>query len=140
MAEIVAAVAVVLSLLYVGAGVRQNTKAIEGTTFQEVVRASNEYLLAVVGDSALADIVIRAWTDPSQLTNAEKLRFFYYDRVRWRNMENAFLQHERGVLGDQEWGAYSRLACGALDERTWGRHVSALSSAFVEFIETCQDS
>ena len=138
-AEIVAAVAVVLSLLYVGTEVRQNTKAVEGTTYQELVRASNEYLLTVAADSALAEILVRAWTDPSQLTDAEKLRSFFYERVFWRNMENAYLQHGRGILGEQEWEVYSRIACNGKTDRTWGLHVPALGAAFTEFIENCPD-
>ena len=48
-AEIIAAVAVIVSLLYVGMEVRRNTAATQAATYQEVVQASNEYLLALAG-------------------------------------------------------------------------------------------
>ena len=64
-AEIVGAVAVVVSLLYVGNEVRRNTTATQAATYQEVVNASNEYLLALASDSALAEIVGRAEADPA---------------------------------------------------------------------------
>lgn len=139
LAEVVAALAMVASLLYVGAGVRQNTRAIEGATYQEVVRASNEYLLALASNGELAEISVRARADPSQLTDSEGLRHFYYERVFWRNMENAFLQHERGILGPDEWEVYLRIACRLRNDHTWEFHVGALSPGFVEVVESCPD-
>jgi hypothetical protein len=138
-AEIISAIAVVVSLLYVGAGVRQNTVAIEGTTYQQVVRASNEYLLTVAADPTFAEILVRAWSDPSQLTAVEKVRFYYHERVFWRNMENAYFQNAKGVLGEQEWEVYSRIACKGKNEVTWERHAASLSTEFVEFIEACPE-
>ena len=137
--EIISAIAVVLSLLYVGAEVRQNTRAIEGTTYQAVVRASNEYLLAVATDSTFAEILVRSWSDPSQLTAVQKVRLFYHERVFWRNMENTYFQHEKGVLGEQEWEVYYGIACRRKNEETWKQHASALSTAFVELIEACPE-
>jgi hypothetical protein len=136
-AEVISAVAVVLSLIYVGVGLRQNTSAIEGRTYQDVVRASNEYLLAVATDPALAETIARSWSDRSQLSQIERVQLFYLERVFWRNMENAYLQHERGILGEQEWGAYSRLVCEQKNEVTWDGHVPTLSAVFVEFVESC---
>jgi hypothetical protein len=138
-AEIISAIAVVVSLLYVGIGLRENTKAIEGTTYQQMVRASNEYLLAAAADSGLAEILTRTWSDSSHLTPVEWVRAIYYERVLWRNMENAYFQHERGVLDDQGWEVYSRIACKSRIQRSWRMHTPALSAEFVKFIETCSE-
>jgi hypothetical protein len=137
LAEIVAAVALILSLVYVGREVRQNTAATEGATYQEMVRASNEYLLTVATDSSLAAIVSRGGSDPASLNGEEGLRYFYIRRVFWRNMENAFVQHERGVLADPEWATYHYLLCSQADDVTWTYHAPAFSPAFGDVVEAC---
>jgi hypothetical protein len=136
-AEIVAAIAVVASLAYVGREIRQNTAATEGATYQEIVRASNEYLLAIAGDSALAAIVTRGDADMTSLSVEDGVRYFNVKRVLWRNMENAYVQHERGVLADSEWAVYHRIACTSWHEASWPWHRDALNPAFVSLIESC---
>lgn len=138
LAEIVAAGAVILSLVYFGREVRQNTAATEGATYQEIIRASNEYLLTLATDSSLAAIVSRAGSDPTSLNDEEQLRYFYIRRVFWRNMENAFVQHERGVLADTEWATYHHVLCGQADDVTWPYHAPAFSPAFVDVVKACR--
>ena len=140
MAEIVGAAAVVVSLLYVGIEVRRNTAATQAATYQEVVQASNEFLLALAGDPELAEIVQKAETDPGKLTDLEGRRYFAYQRVFWRNMDNAFVQHQRGVLADPEWGVYSGIACNVRTGAaswSWSFHSGDLSPDFVRLMDKC---
>jgi hypothetical protein len=139
LAEIIAAGALILSLVYVGREVRQNTAATEGSTYQEMIRASNDYLLTLATDSSLAAIVSRAGSDPASLNDEEQLRYFYVRRVFWRNMENAFVQHERGVLADAEWATYHHILCSQSDDVTWPYHARAFSPAFVDVVKACRD-
>lgn len=135
-AEIFSAIAVIASLVYVGIGLRENTKAIEGSTYQQMISESNEYLLAAAKDSGLADIMLRSWSDSSHLTGVERVRYIYFERVFWRNMENAFFQHKRGILDDQGWEVYEKLARKGFKKETWDYHTAALSQEFIKFMET----
>lgn len=139
LAEIVAAVAVIFSLVYLGAEVRQNTNAIQGVTYQGIIDASGEYLLTIAGDSSLAAIMARASEDPSALSPGEFYRYFSLVRVYWRNMENAYLQHGRGVLGEEEWDVYARIICTSKSgfESTWTWHMNTLNPGFRSFVESC---
>jgi hypothetical protein len=140
LAEIVAALAVVVSLLHVASQVRRNTEATQAASYQAMVRASNEYLLSLASDATLADIVHRAKTDTASLTPAEGRRYFAYVRVFWRNMDNAYVQHERGVLADSEWEVYRGIACAALTRHpswSWALHADSLSPGFVEIMNGC---
>ncbi len=139
-AEIIGGVAVVASLLYVGNEVRRSTAATQAATYQEVVNASNGYLLALASDSALAEIVGRAEADPRSLSEAEGRRYLFYSRVFWRNMDNAFVQHRRGVLAEPEWEVYRGIAC---ERRTsppawmWDLHREVMSPDFVVLMDEC---
>ena len=139
-AEIVAAIAVVMSLLFVGGEVRQNTAATQAATYQEMIRASNEYLLALASDSALTDIVRAAETDPTSLSDSEMRRYFSYSRVFWRNMDNAFVQRERGVLAEVDWEVYRGIACASRvrdQPWVWDMHAGSLSPEFVAIMDDC---
>jgi hypothetical protein len=140
-AEIVAAIAVVMSLIFVGREVRQNTAATQAATYQEMIRASNEYLLALASDSALTAIVRGAETDPTSLSDTEMRRYFSYSRVFWRNMDNAFVQHERGVLAEADWEVYRGIACARsrVNDQSWvwDMHADALSPEFVAVMNDC---
>lgn len=137
-AEIVAAGALILSLVYFGRELRQNTAATQGATYQEMIRASNEYLLTLAADSSLAAIVSRGGSDLASLDDEEGLRYFYVRRVFWRNMENAFVQRERGVLADPEWATYHHVLCSQADDATWPYQAPAFSPAFVGVVEACR--
>ena len=58
LAEIISAAAVVLSLVYVGAELRGNTKAVEAATLLEVNRIAREHLLVAWTDADATRIEI----------------------------------------------------------------------------------
>lgn len=111
-AEIVASVAVVVSLIYVGSEVGKNTKAVQGAAFQEIAHASDEYLLAIASDPALTAIFNDGNADPSAPTSTAATRHFILIRVYWRNMENTFLQFQRGLLGGRNGRRTARSYAG----------------------------
>ena len=74
-AEIVAAVAVVLSLIYVGRGLIDNTAAIRATSVQAITSGTREALLAVAVDEDLSRIVRIGSADRSMLSGDEAYRF-----------------------------------------------------------------
>lgn len=142
LAELIGAVAVVLSLMYVAVEIRQNTQAVQSATYQELVARSNEFLVVLAQDSTLTDIWLRGEADLSSLTDTEGQRYWWIVQAYWRNMENAFRQHERGMLGDLEYGVYVRLTCSpkAPGRRLgWRTHSATLSPDFIRFVESCVD-
>jgi len=134
--ELVASAAVVVSLVFLSYEVRENTRAIEGTAFQELIHASDASLLAVATDSALASIWNRG-AEYDSLSPSDQARFFALTRVFWRNYENAYLQYRRGLINPEEWGVYFGLACES-KSTSWALHRDAMTPSFVEVVETCQ--
>lgn len=111
--EVFGSIAVVISLVFVGLEIRQNTAASRAATYQEIIRASNEYLLVIGADPDLSLIMYRASSDSlrERLSGLDQLQYFNVRRVFRRNMENAYVQHQIGVPGDVEWDTYHGLAC-----------------------------
>jgi len=140
--EVVSAAAVVVSLIYVAIEIRHNTEAVQSATYQQLVAASDEFLLVLAEDAELTDIWLRGDDDPSALDDTEAQRYWWIVRTYLRNMEHAFRQHQRGLLGDVEWDLYAKMMCTPWPEGrrlSWPRHSPTLSPDFVSFLESCQD-
>ena len=140
--EVFGGIAVVVSLVFVGLEIRQNTAASRAATYQEIIRASNEYLLAIGADPGLSLIMYRASSDSlrERLSGLDQLQYFNVRRVFWRNMENAYVQHPIGVLGDAEWDTYHGLACRGREieiPEMWRTSIYALRPDFVALMVAC---
>lgn len=110
--EVIGAVAIVVSLIYVASELRHNTDATQAATFQQMVQLSATGLITMASDADLADILRRGIQDRASLADQERLRFFLINRAQWRAMEAASLQRQHGVLGDPKWNSYKTLMCG----------------------------
>jgi hypothetical protein len=138
-AEVIGALAIVVSLIYVANEVRHNTAATQAATFQQMVQQSASSLIAIAADAELADLQRRGIRDAKSLTEQEEFRLFLITRAQWRGMEGAFFQKQHGVLGDAEWESYRNTMCQELISILgWEEHRSALSPEFVAFIEGCR--
>lgn len=73
--------AVVLSLVYVGVQVRQNTAAIQTSTSQDVYQQNQEQGLLVLESAEVAEILLKARQDPASLSPVDSIR-----HRRWLNV------------------------------------------------------
>ena len=73
--EFFGGLAVIASLIFVGAQIRQNTRALKLAHLRGVTDGVRESLSAGVGDPELAAIVIRAYNDLASLDPVERYRF-----------------------------------------------------------------
>jgi len=141
MAEVVAAVAVVLSLVYVGRELRSNTAAVRGTVRQAISDAASASLLPIAADSALSRIRQLGDEDPSLLDEAEAYCHRLVMRQFWAAMANVYDQHELGLLDSQVWSGYLSTICGAWartgPRETWPDHRPVVARGFAELVEAC---
>src|SRR5690606_5613238 len=73
-AQIVGALGVIVSLIYVAAEVRQNTNAVRAATFQEMVAMTVQLRSELVTDPTFAALAVKASADPASLTPPEAAR------------------------------------------------------------------
>lgn len=141
LAEIVAAVAVVLSLIYVGRELQSNTAAVRAESLQGVSDASGQLLSTTAADSALSRIRQLGNRDISLLTEAEAYRYGLLTRQSFFTLQNVFFQNELEVLDPRVWRGYRRVICGLWSNSgvrdTWHLHREAFDPEFVELVEGC---
>ena len=105
-AEIIAAIAVVFSLVYVGLEVNQNTAAVQAATHLSLIEYGRDQSEISVTNPDFAALVAKAEADPSTLTKLEKDRFFEFTTWRMAAWEASFLRWKDGSMNDTLWAAF----------------------------------
>jgi hypothetical protein len=105
-AEIASAAAVVVSLIYVGVEVSQNTAAVKASTQQAMIDYGREQSEILVTDDRLADLVSRGEESPGSLTPHERRQFYEFTTWRLSMWELSFLNHRSGLIDEEMWLAW----------------------------------
>lgn len=97
-ADVVGPVAVVLSLIYVGLEIRQNTRAILTSTSQAVYSQYLDSKLPLVEDAEFAELLILADTAPASLTEAQQERLVFFHSFEVNLYEAVFTNTRLGTM------------------------------------------
>jgi len=138
--EFVGALGVVASLVYLAVQVRQNTASVRAATFQALAQSYSDFASLIGSDGEVARILHAGSSDPEAGTELERFRFNFLLVAATRRWENAFYQHERGMLDASQWEG---LQAGALlslrtpGGRAWWRAFGHIyySAAFRDWVD-----
>jgi hypothetical protein len=140
-AEIVAAVTVVISLFFVALEVRSNTRAVHAATLQSVIGIARQQVLLMASDGDLNRIAMTGDNDLTQLTPEERLRYWWQDRSFWLGMQTIYREWQLGVLPNEEWDVYNKVICINIGVRgtraLWSQQRMLLMPTFVRLVEAC---
>ena len=125
-AEIAAAVGVILSLVFVGVEIRQNTAAVRAQTRQQLTDSSSEFLLSLA-TTDLGELWGRFIRGDS-LTFGERYRIGAGLIAAVRNIENVYLQTQEGVIDESALLSYG-----------WRGSIVYGSDSFAEWWQTNSD-
>ncbi|MDH3379233.1 MAG: hypothetical protein OEQ39_20095 [Gammaproteobacteria bacterium] len=116
--EVVGALAVIATLLYLAVQIRQNTKAIKGTTLTAITE-HKQFELRWSSDIATA--WRKSLTDPKSLTPDESWQMAEWLSSCFVARQNEFFQHKQGLIDDETWEASERIIKLALSGE-WARN------------------
>ena len=117
-AEIVSAVAVVLSLIYVGSEIRQNTLAAQdGSHLSSLVLGHD--LESKLWDPEFADTYDAGLRDYSTLRGPQKRQFDSFVSQNINVWEYAFYARDRGVMVDELWEGWDRYHRSEFRQDSW---------------------
>ncbi len=105
--EVLGAGAVLVTLIYLAAQVRQNVRIAKASIRESRTAASQTVLLAIRDEAELI-------TKTKPLTEAEKLRVQQVYSAMFRDWEAYFYQREQGLLDESEWIAIASAIENAL--------------------------
>ena len=132
------ALVVVISLIYVGIQIKQNTKVARSATRQAITELMIESNKDLVSDPSLADVFIKDLKG-EKLDSVDRLRLLSRAFLALRNWENIHYQYRTGMLTEDEWRGF-RLNLEAIFEwqtvRTvWKNEKQFYSGAFQKEID-----
>ena len=135
--ELIGIAAIVVSLFFVGLELRQNTDAVKASTIYGMSSLYQEFYLLMASDPELTRIFRDGRQDMGQLSENEFARFLWIERSRVVRLQTAFLQWQRGTLGDQDWMFYRSFVCRESERQSWDSTKTILVPDFVAYAESC---
>lgn len=142
--ELVGAIAVVVSLIYLGRQVRHGARAELASTEMQAARMWSEFHARVAHSPDMTRIWDLAHTSPERLAPEDQQRFVWLIAEYFYLVEGLFKQHRRGFLSDDSLRQHARTAGGVLGNPVarewWASDVSPFSSEFRLFIDSILDA
>ena len=119
--EFVGAIGVVISLVYLGRQLVQNTQSVRAASFNSMVQNSIRLSEHAFRDSEFAAFLARAQDDPTSLSAEESVRWDSYMNAVWRHFGNLQYAHRVGTLDNQMWNAYKATLKDHLRTPSWAQ-------------------
>jgi len=139
-AELLGALGVIASLLYVGVQIRENSRVVQASTSQAVADSAQARLLAVAGSLSLASTLAKLSESPTELSSAEALQANYMRTASFKGFENQFFQFRQGLLTEDTWRGYQFFLLANLSapevREWWNRSKAGFDSSFRKHVET----
>ena len=113
-AEITSAIAIIISLVFVGFQIKENTKATRASTFHEIAALDIQVLLSCANSQDSAKKITTFRENPDALSGDELNHGFYLFGAEVRHVENMFLQHKNKMLSERDWRSRKSLVEGVV--------------------------
>lgn len=108
--QIVSAIAVIASLIFVGIQLSQATAAIRASSSEAHAALYTELVHSIIDNADFAKIWTVGTADPSALSEEEWVRFVAYSSALFRQYETSRVQWLRGRLDDEHWQTIQKQA------------------------------
>ena len=98
LSQVAAAAGVIISLIYLAAQIKSNTKETRAASFNAVTDSFNHFNFLVAQDRTLAALFLRGSADYGQLDGVEEMQFDLLILGLFRIHESVFYQSNRGTM------------------------------------------
>lgn len=141
--EILGAVTVVLSLVYVAAQLRQNTKALRRAASADAIAAIRHWNDALIRDPEVARIFSEGLSGFHALNESDRVRFITLLVNFFKTFEDLHYQYVEGALDREVWAGYEHL--GKMYFNTpgmreyWAERRAIFSASFQRWMDAIAD-
>jgi hypothetical protein len=105
--ELIGGVAVVVSLVYLGVQVRQNTRGVRGSTLQLNTDFWGEHFMHLA-EPELTAAYVSGMSGRPDIKPLHYTQFFFICRATFVGFENQYFQYRQGVLDPATYAGYER--------------------------------
>ena len=139
-AEVLGALAVLITLIYLAQQIRQNTEEVRSANYHSVTDSFNELNLTVAGDSELARVFRIGNENYEQLSEDEQTQYGFFMHAAFRIMDVINFQSQHGTndmtLWEFEKNTIDSLLAGPGARKWWRERPYNFSGDFVTYVET----
>ena len=138
--EIFSALAVLVTLVILVLEVRENTVAVQRSTFNQVSNNQILWRKTMLENDKLFDSYFNAVRKGQPLDEKETDRVRVYTEMLWITYEQAFFSYRAELLGETEWKRFEKWICigWSPPQEVWNVMALSLSSEFVLYVEQCR--
>jgi hypothetical protein len=137
--QIVAAVAVVVSLIYVGIQVSDNARAVRSAAANDAAVAMQNWYLAVGSNRQMSDIFINSMRGTEELSVEDEFQYLMMQHAGFLALQNSYLLSEEGTLDPSLAASITAIIMGVKDlpgfELYWRQRKDYLHPGFVKYVE-----
>ncbi|RUS93960.1 hypothetical protein DSM106972_094970 [Dulcicalothrix desertica PCC 7102] len=137
--NVIQAIAVVISLLYLARQVQESTKAAKGATYQAIISSFAELEALITQDEQVARIYTLGKKEPNSLSENEVTRFNEIMSTFFNLYENLYYQYKNNLLEEELWAGWCRNMRTDLEEtgaaKWWENKGYLYSKSFREYVK-----
>ena len=138
-AEIIASVVIIASLMYVGLELDQNTRALQNDSYQNVLAMLSDQQIALVSNEELHRVIKAAESSPSDVSAEDWSRFTEFMFPRIGVWEYLYVANQEDSISDTVWTGFEPYFLSIICRPGYGRWMDENSAAFVpEFFDYLQ--
>lgn len=129
--EIIGAIAVVLTLIYLAVQVRQSTRMTQAISIQTASSLDQEFLLTLGTDADRAQKWATYLSTPEVLSDKERLQCAYLMGSFIRRLENVYLQQRLGSLSSEGWQSRQPMFEGIARSAGYADYLKSVPGRFI---------
>lgn len=137
-AEIVAGVGVIVTLIFLIAGIRENTEITRAAAFDRNMESINQWRVELAKDPEMTRIWL-SQTTREELNEVDEFRLAMLHGSLWGIYEKSYYAQEYGVLGPSEWSRFQIQMCARkadMGAEFWANLASStLTERFKDYAE-----
>jgi hypothetical protein len=102
-AEIISAIAVVITVVYLTIQIKDNTRALKSQGHYNALSIAQSPIVMTVVDQDLATIVLKGYIKPDSLSSVEQMRFYDYLFLSFNGWEYLYYANESESIPSSLW-------------------------------------
>lgn len=137
--EITGAIAVVVSVLYLGLQIRDNTKVLRSQAHYNALSLAQRPMEMMIENESLASVVNRGYASPNALSADDWARFGNYAFISFNAWEYLYYQHRDRAIPKELWVGADNYFKGLVAEkpgltRFWSEFHTSFDEPFRSYV------
>jgi hypothetical protein len=140
--ELVSGLAVLVTLVFLVIGVRDNTNVTQAGAYQDLLAELNQFNFVLMRDSDLATLWLHRLDHRlHEMDPADANRLVFMNRAAYRVLDAAYFSFRNGSLGPEQWDRFRQSICNLHRTESpnfselWSETKVLVSPEFVSYLE-----